>query len=54
MYAGATHSGEPEEALEAVRPLRDVDPEVDTFETRSYLAVQSAGDEEMAWGSASI
>lgn len=50
VYAGATHSGAPEEALEVLRPLRDVDPSEDTFEARSYLAVQSAGDEEMAWG----
>jgi FAD/FMN-containing dehydrogenase len=50
VYAGATHSGAPEEALEVMRPLRDLDPSVDTFETRAYLAVQSAGDEEMAWG----
>ena len=50
VYAGATHSGAPEEALEVLRPLRDLDPSEDTFETRSYLAVQSAGDEEMAWG----
>jgi FAD/FMN-containing dehydrogenase len=50
VYAGATHSGAPGEALEVLRPLRDLDPSEDTFETRSYLAVQSAGDEEMAWG----
>jgi FAD/FMN-containing dehydrogenase len=50
VYAGATHSGAPEEALDALRPLRSLDPSEDTFETRSYLAVQSAGDEEMAWG----
>ena len=38
-------------ALEVLRPFRDVDPAEDTFEARSYLAVQSAGDEEMAWTS---
>jgi FAD/FMN-containing dehydrogenase len=50
VYAGATHSGAPEEALDVLRPLRDLGPSEDTFEARSYLAVQSEGDEEMAWG----
>ena len=50
VYAGATHSGAPQEALDVLRPLRDLGPSEDTFEARSYLAVQSAGDEEMAWG----
>jgi FAD/FMN-containing dehydrogenase len=50
VYAGATHSGTPEKALDVLRPLRDLDPSEDSIEARSYLAVQSAGDEENAWG----
>lgn len=50
VSAGATHSGAPEEALEVLRPMRDLHPSEDTFDTRSYLAVQSSGDEENAWG----
>jgi FAD/FMN-containing dehydrogenase len=45
-----THSGDVDEADEVLRPLRDLGPMVDTIEPRLYLDVQTAGDEEMAWG----
>jgi FAD/FMN-containing dehydrogenase len=46
----ATHSGAPEDAVEALRPLRDLGPLVDTIQPRRYLDVQTMADEEMAWG----
>jgi FAD/FMN-containing dehydrogenase len=46
----ATHSGSPDDAAEALRPLRDLEPVVDTIEPRRYLDVQTMADEEMAWG----
>ena len=50
VYMSATHSGAPDEADEALRPLRDLGPLVDTIEPRRYLDVQTMADEEMAWG----
>jgi FAD/FMN-containing dehydrogenase len=50
IYVGATHSGSPEGAEEVLRPLRDLGPVVDTFREVPYLALQTSGDEEMAWG----
>jgi FAD/FMN-containing dehydrogenase len=50
VYMAATHSGSPDDAGEALRPLRDLDPPVDTIEPRRYLDVQTMADEEMAWG----
>jgi FAD/FMN-containing dehydrogenase len=50
IYVGATHSGSPEDAEEVLRPLRDLGPVVDTFREVPYLALQTSGDEEMAWG----
>ena len=45
-----THSGEPEDAEEDLRPLRELGPLVDTVQQRRYLDVQSMADEDMAWG----
>jgi FAD/FMN-containing dehydrogenase len=50
IYVGATHSGSPEDADEVLRPLRDLGPVADTFREVPYLALQTSGDEEMAWG----
>jgi FAD/FMN-containing dehydrogenase len=50
VYVGATHSGPVDEAEALLRPLRDLAPSMDTLEPRSYLDVQTAADEEMAWG----
>jgi FAD/FMN-containing dehydrogenase len=50
VYVGATHSGPVDEAEALLRPLRDLAPSMDTVEPRSYLDVQTAVDEEMAWG----
>jgi FAD/FMN-containing dehydrogenase len=50
VYSAVTHSGSPDDADEAVRPLRDLGPLVDTFEPRRYLDVQTMADEDMAWG----
>jgi FAD/FMN-containing dehydrogenase len=45
-----THCGDVDAADEAIRPLRDLGPSVDTVEPRRYLDVQTSGDEDMAWG----
>jgi FAD/FMN-containing dehydrogenase len=50
VLVGGTHSGPPAEAREVLRPLRDLNPLFDTFESRPYLAVQAQSDEDMAWG----
>jgi FAD/FMN-containing dehydrogenase len=50
VYMAATHCGEPDAADDAMRPLRDLGPVVDTIEPRRYLDVQTSGDEDMAWG----
>jgi FAD/FMN-containing dehydrogenase len=50
VYMGVTHSGDPADAGEALRPLRDLGALVDTIEPRRYLDVQTMADEEMAWG----
>jgi FAD/FMN-containing dehydrogenase len=50
VYMGMTHSGDPSEAEEALRPLRELGALVDTIEPRRYLDVQTMADEEMAWG----
>jgi FAD/FMN-containing dehydrogenase len=50
VYMGTTHSGDPADADEALRPLRDLGALVDTIEPRRYLDVQTMADEEMAWG----
>ncbi len=50
VYVGATHSGRIEDAEEALRPLRDLGPVVDTFRQVPYLELQTSGDEDMGWG----
>jgi FAD/FMN-containing dehydrogenase len=50
VYTAITHSGNPGDADEVVRPLRDLGASVDTIEPRRYLDVQTMADEEMGWG----
>jgi FAD/FMN-containing dehydrogenase len=50
VLMGVTQSGDPAEAEAVLRPLRDLEPSVDTIEPRRYLDVQTSGDEDMAWG----
>src|SRR5262245_49747708 len=50
VYTAMTHSGDPDAADEAIRPLRDLGPVVDTIERRRYLDVQTSTDDDMAWG----
>ena len=50
VYTALTHSGDLDDADEAIRPLRDLRPVVDTIERRHYLDVQTSVDEDMAWG----
>jgi len=50
LYMGVTHSGSPDAADEDLRPLRELEPLVDTIEPRRYLDVQTMADEDMAWG----
>lgn len=45
-----THCGDVDAADEAIRPLRDLRPSIDTVEPRRYLDVQTSGDADMAWG----
>jgi FAD/FMN-containing dehydrogenase len=50
IYVGATHSGRIDDAEEALRPLRDLGPVLDTFRQIPYLELQTSGDDDMAWG----
>jgi FAD/FMN-containing dehydrogenase len=50
LWLVATHSGPADDAERDLRPLRSIGPIQDTVEPRSYLSVQTASDEEMAWG----
>lgn len=50
VAVGATHSGSPADAEQALQTLRQMNPVVDTFRPRSYLELQSMNDEGMAWG----
>jgi FAD/FMN-containing dehydrogenase len=47
---GVCHSGSEDAAERDVRAVRGNSPLADTIERRSYLAVQTQSDEEMAWG----
>ena len=47
---GVCHCGSEDAAERDLRPVRRNSPVADTIERRSYLAVQSASDETMAWG----
>ena len=47
---GSTHAGGIEEAERDLRIFRESSPIMDTFGPRSYLEVQLANDEVMAWG----
>jgi len=50
VAVGATHSGSPADAKHALWPLRGLNPVLDTFGPKPYLALQSMNDEAMAWG----
>jgi FAD/FMN-containing dehydrogenase len=51
VLVGATHSGLPADADAHLRPLREgMEPLVDTFGPKQYLAVQGMNDEAMSWG----
>jgi hypothetical protein len=50
VLMGATHSGSLDDAERHLRPLRDLEPVLDTFGPKSYLTVQAMSDESMAWG----
>src|ERR1700674_257160 len=50
MAVGATHSGSPADAKQALWPLRGLNPALDTFGPKPYLTLQSMNDDAMAWG----
>jgi hypothetical protein len=50
VVLGGAHCGPVEAAERELRPLRDGRPLHDTIETKTYLAMQGAGDETFAWG----
>jgi hypothetical protein len=51
VMVSVTHSGSLQDAERDLRPLRQgLDPLMDTFAPRPYLAVQGMNDEAMAWG----
>lgn len=50
VVVGATHTGSAAQAEADLRPLREPRALVDTFGSKSYVAVQKANDEAMAWG----
>jgi FAD/FMN-containing dehydrogenase len=50
VVLGGAHSGSAEAAERDLRPLRDGQPLHDSIETKTYLAMQGAGDEAFAWG----
>jgi FAD/FMN-containing dehydrogenase len=50
VWLVVTHSGSLDDAERDLRPLRAVGPLRDFVEPRSYLSVQTANDDAMAWG----
>jgi FAD/FMN-containing dehydrogenase len=51
VMVSVTHSGSLADAERDLRPLREgLDPLMDTFAPRPYVAVQGMNDEAMAWG----
>jgi FAD/FMN-containing dehydrogenase len=51
IVVSAAHCGRPADAERDLRPLRTgLDPLMDTFAPRSYVAVQGMNDDAMAWG----
>ncbi len=50
VVLGGAHFGSAEAAERDLRPLRDGEPLQDSIETKTYLAMQGAGDETFAWG----
>ncbi|MGH2655900.1 MAG: FAD-binding oxidoreductase [Actinomycetota bacterium] len=50
VVLGGAHCGTADAAERDLRPLRDGEPTQDTIETKTYLAMQGAGDETFAWG----
>jgi hypothetical protein len=47
---GVCHCGSEDDAERDIRPVRGNSPLADTIQRRSYLSVQSANDEALAWG----
>jgi hypothetical protein len=50
VVLGGAHCGSAEAAERDLRPLRDGQPLQDSIESKTYLAMQGAGDETFAWG----
>ncbi|MGH2678324.1 MAG: FAD-binding oxidoreductase [Actinomycetota bacterium] len=50
VILGGAHCGPADAAERDLRPLREGDPLQDAIETKTYLAMQGAGDETFAWG----
>lgn len=50
VIMAATHCGSPEEAERDLKSLRDLEPLIDTFTTKNFIALQTGYDEEMRWG----
>jgi len=50
VVLGGAHCGTLKAAERELRPLRDDQPLQDSIETKTYLAMQGAGDETFAWG----
>ncbi|MGH2765907.1 MAG: FAD-binding oxidoreductase [Actinomycetota bacterium] len=50
VVLGGAHCGSADAAERDLRPLRDGEPLQDSIESKTYLAMQGAGDETFAWG----
>jgi FAD/FMN-containing dehydrogenase len=50
VLIAATHCGSSEAAERDLKPLRGLDPLLDTFTSKNFIALQTANDEEMRWG----
>jgi FAD/FMN-containing dehydrogenase len=50
VILGGAHCGPADAAERDLRPLREGEPLQDAIETKTYLAMQGAGDETFAWG----
>jgi FAD/FMN-containing dehydrogenase len=50
VILGGAHCGSADAAERDLRPLREGEPLQDAIETKTYLAMQGAGDETFAWG----
>ena len=50
VLVAATHCGSLEQAERDLQPLRGLDPLLDTFAPKDFIALQTMSDEEMRWG----